>query len=109
MKLSRRKVLRLTAGAGLLSAVSRLAFAQDYPTRPVHLVVGCPAGLGPDIVARLIAQWLSERLGQQVIVDNRPGAASNIGAEGGRAAPDGYTLLMLYFYQRGQRDPLQWT
>ncbi len=74
------------------------AAAQVYPSRPVHLVVGYPAGLTPDIVARLIAQSLSERLGQQVIVDNRPGAGSNVGTEAVVRAPaDGYTLLVLTF------------
>ena len=94
MKLSRRKVLRLTAGAGLLSAVSRLAFAEDYPSRPVRLVEGYPPGLTPDIIARLVAQSMSERMGQEFIVDNRPGAGSNIAADLAiHSAPDGYTLL----------------
>jgi tripartite-type tricarboxylate transporter receptor subunit TctC len=79
---------------GAIAAVA----AEDYPTRPLHLVVGYPAGVAPDIVARLIAQPLSERLGQPVIVDNRPGAASNIGTETVvRASPDGYTLLVATF------------
>jgi tripartite-type tricarboxylate transporter receptor subunit TctC len=95
MKLPRRKFLHLAAGAAALPAVSRVARAQSYPTRAVRIIVGFPAGGSPDISARLIGQWLSERLGQQFIVDNRPGAASNIGTETVvRATPDGYTLLL---------------
>src|SRR6266699_2473223 len=95
MTLHRRQFLRLTAGAAALPAVSRLAWAQAYPTRPVRLIVGFPAGGTADIVARLIAQWLSERLGQQFIVENRPGASTNIATEAvARAAADGYTLLL---------------
>ena len=90
----RRHILHLTAGAAALPAVSRVAWAQTYPTRPVRLIVGVAAGCGTDIVARLISQWLSERLGQQFIVENRPGAGSNIATEVVvRAPPDGYTLL----------------
>jgi len=82
----------------MMPAVSRFSWAQAYPSRPVHLIVGYPAGLAPDIVARLMAQSLSERLGQKFIVDNRPGAGSNIGSEVAiRAAPDGYTLLVMTF------------
>jgi tripartite-type tricarboxylate transporter receptor subunit TctC len=94
MKLRRRSVLYGAAGAIAQLVRSPIARAQAYPTRSVHLIVGFPAGFTPDIIARLTAQSLSERLGQQVIVDNRPGAASNIGTElVVRALPDGYTLL----------------
>src|ERR1700745_1980853 len=92
----RRQFLHLAAGAVALPAVSRIAGAQAYPTRPVRLIVGFPPGSAIDNDPRLIAQWLSERLGQQVIVDNRTGAGSNIAAENVvRAASDGYTLLMV--------------
>jgi tripartite-type tricarboxylate transporter receptor subunit TctC len=94
MKILRRKFLHLAAGAVALPAVSRLAFADTYPSRPVHLIVGFAAGGPQDIVMRLMTQWLSERLGQSFIVDNRPGAGGNIGAEQVvRAEPDGYALL----------------
>jgi tripartite-type tricarboxylate transporter receptor subunit TctC len=94
MKLPRRQFLHLAAGAAALPAVSRIAWALDYPTRPVRIIVGFPAGTASDIGTRLIAQSLSERLGQQFIVDNRPGAASNIGTEVvAHSAADGYTLL----------------
>jgi len=95
MKLPRRKFLHLAAGAAALPVVSRIARAQAYPTRPVRVIVTVPAGGSPDIVARMMGQWLSERLGQPIIVDNRPGGATNIGTEAAvRASPDGYTLLM---------------
>jgi tripartite-type tricarboxylate transporter receptor subunit TctC len=95
MKLPRRRFLHLLAGAAALPVVSRFARAQAYPARPVRIIVGLAPGGGTDIVARLIGQWLSERLGQQFIVENRPGAASNIGTEVVVRAPaDGYTLLM---------------
>ncbi len=96
MKLQRRRFLLLAAGAAALPAVPRLALALDYPTRPVRIVVPYPAGIAPDIVARLVAQSLSERLKQQFIVDNRPGGASNVGSGIVAHAPaDGYTLLVV--------------
>jgi tripartite-type tricarboxylate transporter receptor subunit TctC len=96
MKLPRRQFLHLATGAVALPAVSRLASAQVYPTRPVRFVVGFAAGGPNDIIARVLAQWLSERLGQQFIVENRVGAGGNIGAEAvARAAPDGYTFLVM--------------
>jgi tripartite-type tricarboxylate transporter receptor subunit TctC len=95
MKLPRRQFLYLAAGAAALPAVSRFAWAQAYPARPVRLIIGYPPGSGPDINARLIGQWLSERLGQPFVIDNRPGAGSNIGTEAVVRAPaDGYTLLI---------------
>jgi tripartite-type tricarboxylate transporter receptor subunit TctC len=91
----RRQFLHLAAGAAALPAVSRVARAQAYPTRPVRIVVGLAPGGTNDIVARLMGQWLSERLGQPFVIDNRPGAASNIATEAvARAAADGYTLLL---------------
>ena len=81
MKLPRRNFLHLAAGAAALPAVSRFAWAQAYPTRPVRIIVGLAAGGPADLVARLIAQWLSERLGQQFVVENRTGAATNIATE----------------------------
>src|SRR2546425_7739311 len=81
MKLPRRKFLHLAAGAAALPALSRVAGAETYPTRPVRILVGYSAGSASDIIARLIAQWLSERLGQQFVVENRPGAGGNIAAE----------------------------
>src|SRR6516162_8587817 len=96
MKLPRRKFLDLAAGAAALPAVSRLAMAQAYPSRPVRIVVGLAAGGGVDIVARLIGRWLSERLGQPFVIENRPGAGTNIGTEAVvRSAADGYTLLLV--------------
>jgi tripartite-type tricarboxylate transporter receptor subunit TctC len=92
----RRRFLHLAAGAAALPALSRVARAQAYPTRPVRLIVGFAAGGSTDLMARLIGQWLSERLGQQFIIENRPGAGSNIGAEAVVKAPaDGYTLLQV--------------
>ena len=94
MDLRRRTVLRLAAGAAALSSLPRRAFAFDYPTRPVHIVIGFPPGQSADISARLLGQWLSERLGQPVIIDNKPGASSSVATElVVRALPDGYTLL----------------
>jgi tripartite-type tricarboxylate transporter receptor subunit TctC len=95
MKLPRRTFLHLAAGAAALPTVSHIAWAQAYPTRPVRIIVGFPPGGSYDIQARLIGQWLSEALGQQFIVDNRPGAGTNIAAEAViRAPPDAYTLLL---------------
>src|SRR5688500_17541688 len=96
MTLRRRTFLRLAAGAAALPAASRMARAQGYPSRPVRSVVGFPAGGATDIMARLMGQWLSERLGQQFIVENRAGASGNIGTEAVAKAPaDGYTLLQV--------------
>jgi len=96
MKLTRRQFLHLAAGTAALPAVSRGAWAQAYPTRPVRLVVGYPAGGTNDILARLIGQWLSERLGQPFVIDNRPGASTNLATETVVRAPaDGYTLLLV--------------
>jgi tripartite-type tricarboxylate transporter receptor subunit TctC len=95
MKFSRRQILRLAGGAALLPAVSPVARAQAYPSRPVRIIVGFPAGGSTDIYARLIGQWLSERFGAPFVVENRPGAGSNLGAEAVvKAPPDGYTLLL---------------
>ena len=95
MKLPRRNFLHLVAGAAALPAIARLAWAQAYPTRPVRIIVGFTPGGAADIMARLIGQWLSERLGQQFVVENRPGAGTDIAAEAVvRSAPDGYTLLL---------------
>src|SRR5499425_3029407 len=96
MKFPRRKFLHLAAGAAALPAVSRFAWAQAYPTRPVRLIEGFGAGAAADIVARLIGQSLSERLGQSFVIENRSGAASNIATEAVVRAPaDGYTLLLV--------------
>src|SRR5262245_55982388 len=96
MKLPRRQFLHLMAGAAALPAMSRLGWAQSYPSRPVRIVVGFAPGGGTDITARLIGQWLSERLGQQFIIENRPGGGSNIATEAVVRAPiDGYTLLLI--------------
>jgi len=96
MKLPRRKFLYLAAGAVAVPAISRMTRAQTYPTRPVRLIVGFEAGGAADILARLMGKWLSERLGQQFVIENRSGAGGNIAAEVvARAAPDGYTLLLL--------------
>jgi tripartite-type tricarboxylate transporter receptor subunit TctC len=96
MKLPRRQFLHLAAGAAALPAVARTAMAQSYPTRPVHLVVPTTAGGGIDLLGRLLGQWLSERLGRQFVIDNRPGAGGNTGVEAVVRAPaDGYTLLLV--------------
>ena len=96
MKLARRHFLRLTAGAFALPAVSRVAWARPYPSRPVRILVGFAADGPSDIVARLMGQWLSERLGQSFVIENRPGAGSNIATEAAVRAPsDGYTLLLV--------------
>jgi len=96
MKLLRRKFLQLVAAAAVLPAASRIAWAQSYPTRPVRIIVGFPPGTATDIVARLLANSLSKRLGERFFVENQPGAATNIGTETAvRSAPDGYTLLAM--------------
>jgi len=96
MHLHRRQVLQLAAGAAAMPALPRAAAALDYPTRPVRLVVGYTAGSAPDIAARLIGQSLSDRLGQQFVIENKPGAGTNLSTEAVvRAAPDGYTLLVV--------------
>jgi tripartite-type tricarboxylate transporter receptor subunit TctC len=96
MNLFRRQFLRLAAGAAALAASSRIAMAQTYPLRSVRLVVGFPAGSAADIVARLIGQWLADRLGQPFVIENRPGAGGNIATEAVvRAVPDGYSLLWI--------------
>src|SRR5882672_5454186 len=95
MKLPRRRFLHLAVGAAALPAVSRIASAQAYPSRPVRVIVPFPPAGNNDLVARLIGQWLSERLGQQFIIDNRPGAGTNIGTDVAVRSPaDGYTLLI---------------
>jgi len=95
VKLPRRQFLHLAAGAAALPTVCHFAWAQSYPSRPVHLIVGYAPGGGNDIVARLMGQWLSQRTGQSFIVENRPGAATNVATEAVvNAAPDGYTLLL---------------
>ena len=95
MKLPRRKFLHMAAGAAVLPLVARVARAQGYPARPVRLLVGFPPGGGVDITARPVGQWLSERLGQPFVIENRAGAGGNIATEAVvRAVPDGYTLLL---------------
>src|SRR5262245_56791146 len=96
MKLPRRKFLHLAAGAAALPAMSRVARAQTYPTRPVRVIVPFGSAGATDIVARLIGQWLSERLGQPFVIENRPGAGGNLGTEAVVRAPaDGYTLALI--------------
>jgi tripartite-type tricarboxylate transporter receptor subunit TctC len=98
MKLPRRKFLHLAASAAALPTISRIGWTEAYPSRPVRLVTGFAAAGGSDVVARLIGEWLSERLGQSFIIENRPGAGGNIGTESVvRAPPDGYTLLLVTF------------
>jgi tripartite-type tricarboxylate transporter receptor subunit TctC len=95
MKLPRRQFLHLAAGAAALPAVSRMAWSQAYPARPVRILVGFPAGGANDVYARIAGQLLSERLGQSFIIENRPGAGGNTATEAAvRAPPDGYTLLL---------------
>ena len=97
----RRRVLHLAAGAAALPVFPRTAGAQSYPSRPVHWIVGFAPGGGNDIVARLMGQWLSERTGQQFIIENRPGAGTNIATEAVvNAPPDGYTLLLVGLRER---------
>ncbi|HUD85566.1 MAG TPA: tripartite tricarboxylate transporter substrate binding protein, partial [Xanthobacteraceae bacterium] len=94
MKVARRRVLKLAAGSLALPVLSRIAMAETYPSRPAHIIVGIPPGGPTDIGARLIGQWLSDRLGQPFVIENRPGAATNIATEAvAHAPPDGYTLL----------------
>src|SRR5262245_2953821 len=96
MKLPRRSFLHLAAGAAALPAMSRFVWAQAYPTRPVRLIIGVAPGSAPDIVGRVLGQWLSDRLGQPFVIENRPGAGANIATEAVvRALPDGYTLLLV--------------
>ena len=96
MKLPRRRFLHLAGAAAALPAIARVAWTQTYPSRPVRLVVGFPPGSGTDITARLMGQWMSQRLGQQFVVENRPGAGNNLATEGVVRAPaDGYTLLLV--------------
>jgi tripartite-type tricarboxylate transporter receptor subunit TctC len=95
MEFPRRKFLHLAAGAAALPSLPRLARAENYPTKPIRLVVQVPAGSAPDIIARIVGDWMSERMGQQFVIDNRPGASGNIATEAViRSAPDGYTLLL---------------
>src|SRR5215470_2123353 len=94
MKLRRRRFLYLAAGAAALPLAPHVARAQAYPTRPVRIILGFGPGGSADVITRLVARWLSERLGQPFIVDNRPGAATNIATEAAaKSPPDGYTLL----------------
>jgi len=96
MQLPRRRFLHLAASAAALPALSRFAWAQTYPSRPVRIIVGFAAASGADILARLMGQWLSERLGQQFVIENRTGGGTNIATEAVvRSAPDGHTLLLV--------------
>jgi len=95
MKTPRRRFLQMTASAVALPAVMRRAFALDYPTRPIHWIIGFPPGGGADIVGRIMGAWLSERLGQQIVIENKPGAGTNIATQAViNSPPDGYTLLL---------------
>ena len=106
MRLSRRRALHLAGGAVALSAASRIAGAQTYPTRPVRIIVGFPAGGVSDIFARVIGQWLSERLGRSFVIDNRPGAGGTIAVDMvARATPDGYTRLLSSYHSRIAQIP----
>src|ERR1700746_3483439 len=94
MRIPRRRFLQMAASAATLAASSRTAWALDYPTRPIHWIIGFPPGGGADILARIMGAWLSERLGQQIIIENKPGAATNIATQAViNSPPDGYTLL----------------
>src|SRR5882757_3815474 len=96
MTISRRRLVRLAVGFAALPAISRKAQAQSYPTRPVRIIVGFAAGGSTDVTGRLIAQWLSERLGQPFVMENRPGAGTNLGTDAVVTAPaDGHTLLFV--------------
>ena len=96
MKLPRRRFLRLAAATAAFPALSTIARAQGYPARPLHMIIGYPPGGSADMTARLMAQWLSERLGQTVVIESRPGGGTNIATEAVvRAPPDGYTLLLV--------------
>src|SRR5262245_56459430 len=104
MKFPRRRFLHLGAGAAALAALSRVAVAQSYPTRPVRIIVGYPPGGSTDVMARLIGQQLSERLGQPFVLENRPGAGTNLATEAVvKAPPDGYTLLAVDAARRSAR------
>src|SRR4051812_22756146 len=95
MKLPRRRFMQLAAGAAVLPATSTIARAQAYPSRPIRLIIGYTPGGSADLTARLMGQWLSERLGQPFVIENRPGGGTNIATEAAvRAPPDGYTLLL---------------
>ena len=107
MNLARRQFLHLAVGAVAVPAVSPVARAQSYPTRPIRLMVGDSPGGAPDIVARLMGQWLSERLGQQIVVENRPGAGNTVAMEiVAKAPPDGYTLGAGGYIGGNERDTL---
>jgi hypothetical protein len=107
MRLPRRRFLHLAAGGAALPALSRFAAAETWPARPVRIVVGFPAGNAPDIIARLIGERLAARLGQQFVVEDRPGAGSTIATEGVVNAPaDGYTLMLVDAVECAQRDAL---